>query len=102
MQTSFVFGVSAARNASSLITPFLIALHVFQNRAFSRTGLLPRDQIAVMLHDRNQHFIARLQIIRRPGVAYQIQALRRISCKNDLLRALRVDESTDSLPGVLI
>ena len=53
---------------------------------------LPRHDVAVMLHLREQHHIARLQILHAPRGRHQVNAFRGAPRKNDFLRARRIDE----------
>ena len=65
-------------------------------------GLLPRQEIAVVLHDGHNDLIVLLKGHAPVAVGHKIQALCRIPRKNDLLAAGRVDEPRHMLPRVLI
>ena len=78
-----------------------VALDKLEDSTASGRQLLPGDEIAVMLHDADQDLIA---FLKESAVAVrdQIQALRGVSRKDDLLRTGRADEFSHSLPRILI
>ena len=66
------------------------ALYKFQYSAGLSRQHLPREKVAVMLHDGDKDFIPRLQPVQSVAVGDQIDTLRRIPREDDLLRRLRV------------
>ena len=71
-----------------------------------RTGLtadhLPRQQIAVVLHDGHKHLVTRLDVRQAVAVGDEVQALGRVACKDDLARRLCADEAAHRLARLLI
>ena len=88
----------------------LLEIHAAVGRALDklqlRTGLaadhLPRQQIAVVLHDGHEHLIARLDVRQAVAVGDEIQAFSRVAGKDDLARRLRADEAAHRLARLLI
>ena len=64
------------------------ALDELQLRARLAADHLPRQQIAVVLHDRHEHLIARLDVRQAVAVGDEVQALGRVAGKDDLTRPL--------------
>ena len=78
------------------------ALDKFQLRAGLAADHLPRQQIAVVLHDGHEHLIARLDVRQAVAVGDEIQALGRVAGKDDLARRLCADEAAHRLARLLI
>ena len=64
--------------------------------------LLPGEHVAVMLHDGDENLIPLLQKMPSVAVGHQVQALRGVSCEDDLLCGSRVQKAPHLLPGILI
>ena len=62
---------------------------------------LPRYQVGVVLHGREQDGVARLERPRSPGTRHQVQRLGRVAREDDLARA-GVDERRESPARVLV
>lgn len=56
---------------------------------------LPRDHVAVMLHDRGHDLIPLLKIIQTPRLRYEVDRLGSPTRKHDLTRCLRVYQRRD-------
>ena len=78
------------------------ALDELQLRARLAADHLPRQQIAVVLHDRHEHLIARLDVRQAVAVGDEVQALGRVAGKDDLTRRACPDEIAHGLARLLI
>ena len=78
------------------------ALDKLQLRARLAADHLPRQQIAVVLHDGHEHLIARLDVRQAVAIGDEIQALGRVAGKDDLARRLCADEAAHRLARLLI
>ena len=65
------------------------------------TSFLPRNDIGMVLHDRNQHFITRLQPFSRK-LSHPVKSRRGSSRKEDFSTRSRIDKRTNSFPGCFI
>ena len=72
------------------------------HRARLAADHLPRQQIAVVLHDRHEHLIARLDVRQAVAVGDEVQALGRVAGKDDLTRRACPDEIAHGLARPLI
>ena len=72
--------------------------NIFQRRARRLGRLLPRNQVAVMLHRRNDDLVAFAQRLTRIAGCYDIQCRRRSARENNLPASWRVQEPGDLLP----
>src|ERR1700756_675853 len=63
---------------------------------------LPRDEIGVMFHLREQNAVTRLELVSSPGRGDQINRFGRASSENDRFRFLGVQESGNPPPGVFV
>ena len=68
------------------------AVGEFQRRAGSSRDLLPRQQIAVMLHDADEDLVAGAQKVHAVAVGHEVQALGGVAREDDLLGRGGVDE----------
>ena len=59
---------------------------------------LPRDNVAMVLHLREQDYVTRFDVLRAPGLRHQIDAFGGPARENDLVRAARVDELGSARP----
>ena len=73
-----------------------------QDRTFFFTKHLPGDNIGVMLHGRDDHLVARPDVLASVRVSYQVDGFRSAADKNDLPIFSGVDESPDLGSRVLI
>ena len=65
------------------------------------TSFLPENDIGMVLHNRNQHFITRLQpFSHKPS--HPIETRRGSSCKEDFSARSRIDKRTNSFSGCFI
>ena len=82
------------------------AVHFAFNEAEHGAGLaayhLPGQQIAVVLHDGDQHLIPCLHMAQAVAVGHQIDAFRGVPGEDDFFLPLGVQEAADSLPSLLI
>jgi hypothetical protein len=76
--------------------------HVGELRAGALGEQLPRHEVAVMLHFREQNHVAGLEIFRAPGTGDQVDALGGAARENDFLGAAGVDEFGGARPGGLV
>ena len=79
-----------------------VHFEVFHRGAGLFRGHPPGQHVAVMLQDGNQDLIALFQHHRCEAVGDEVQALGSVAGKDDLLRALRVDEVLHGLAAVFI
>lgn len=63
---------------------------------------LPRNDVAVVLHLGDEHFVAQTQIGASPGVRDQVDTPRRAGSEDDLFVAGRVDETGHTQPGIFV
>ena len=63
---------------------------------------LPGQKVTVVLHDRDDDFVAGLERAQAVAVGDEIQALGRVAGKDDLARRLRADEAAHRLARLLI
>ena len=82
--------------------PVRLALHELELRAGLLTDHLPRQQIAVVLHDGHQHLVPRLDAAQAVAVGDKVQALGGVAGEDDLLGALGADERPHRLARILI
>ncbi len=76
--------------------------NVAELRALFLAQLLPREHVAVMLHDGDDDFIAFLYKCTPIGIGYEVQAFRCISCKHDFLVRTCIEKLPHGLAGILI
>ncbi len=76
--------------------------HIFQRGAGGLGGLLPRDEVGVVLHFRGEHDVARLEVRMAPAAGDDVDALGRAASKNDLGGIGSVDEFRDAGAGALV
>ena len=63
---------------------------------------LPWKHVAVMLHDRNCYLVTGFQVVQCVAVCHEVDTLRCVSCEDDLLLRVSVNEIPDNLSGTLI
>ena len=63
---------------------------------------LPREQVAVVLHNGHEHLIPRLDVRQAVAVGDEVQALGRVAGKDDLTRRACADEIAHRLTRLLI
>ena len=80
----------------------LIAFQVTQHCAVTRSRRLPWKQVAVVLRDAHNYFIAFVKHQITKAVCGKIQALRCISRKNNFIRSCRMNEFLHLFPCLLI
>ena len=73
-----------------------------QFRILLHRNLLPRHQVAVMLHRRDHNLVAGFDVIHRPAMGNKVNSLGRVTRPYQALRALRVYEVRDFLPRLFI
>ena len=78
------------------------ALDELQLRAGLTANHLPRQQVAVVLHDGHEHLVTRLDVRQAVAVGDEVQALGRVAGKDDLTRRLCADEAAHRLARLLI
>ena len=69
----------------------------FQHNSLTRRLQLPRNDVTVMLHNRNNHFITFLHLTVGKRRSQQVDALRRAPCKHDFIATACIDKTTYSL-----
>ena len=78
------------------------ALDKLQLRAGLAADHLPRQQVAVVLHDGHEHLIARLDVRQAVAVSDKVQALGRVAGEDDLPLRACADEIAHRLARLLI
>ena len=78
------------------------ALDKLQLRARLAADHLPRQQVAVVLHDGYEHLVARFHVRQAVAVGDEVQALGRVAGKDDLTRRACPDEIAHGLARLLI
>ena len=78
------------------------ALDELQLRAGLTADHLPRQQVAVVLHDGHEHLVTRLDVRQAVAVGDEVQALGRVAGKDDLTRRACPDEIAHGLARLLI
>lgn len=58
---------------------------------------LPRDHVAVVLHDGRHDLVPLLNVVQTPGLGHEVDSLGGAPRKNDLARRLGVNERTNLL-----
>ena len=75
----------------------LVGVEVHELRARRATGLLPRDEVRVVLHDGDAHFIARLENRRSERFGDDVERLARVAAHYDILGLGSADEPRNAV-----
>ena len=75
----------------------LVGVEIDELRARIATGLLPRDEVRVMLHDGDAHFIARLENRRSERLGDDVERLARVAAHYDILGLGSADEPRNAV-----
>ena len=82
--------------------PVRLTFHELQRRAGPAADHLPRQEVAVMLHDGHQHLVPGLDVRKPVAVRHEVQPLGGVARKNYLAAALRVQKVADGVARTLI
>ena len=82
--TIFVRGVRSRSNSSMTSSPRSSIGATRSTRARARADLLPRHDVRVVLHRRDEHLVARAEILVAPRPRHEVDRLGRVSREHDL------------------